>query len=477
MEVMTLQHVSHAVAHSLTLMEFSDEEVEGLQTYSLKSRHLIHQAVGCRLHWRRLQLTDMTDRQERQSRWTLDQQAGRKFLEDHKGPGKFTGRVGKQTTQTDLKWETPVGAIYVSRSEINTQDFVGGTGKISAVTWRRATLLRVGVQADAIETTAKVIQQATQTWVSSRRPEGDGGLMEPNETASPKREGCQKQEEAPWGNVGSMGIRIDSEWWWVSEGMGAAECLREWIEVVQSTAESMEMGFLFQQPTLGWGQSEQGPVEGGVGLPATSGDVTVTLVYAEDLTSVAGILSTPVHTENGSVTRKVVVHGGSWKQDALPLAWELFFEQGGFSPHAKCKNRGCTCSKPFLAVLTSDVEYELADEGLRGRSSAEVVSSVVEEKSMECIAPVEETGGKRRLGSFCQNCWKWSDFRSNNEEVRDMGFLFEAGVFKDRCIVGDSLRGEVTEVEWSKFIKHYLKPGKDPGPSKVPNELIKKASS
>jgi hypothetical protein len=157
--------------------------------------------------------------------------------------------------------------------------------------------------------------------------------------------------------------------------------------------------------------------------------------------------------------------------------WELFFEQGGFSPHAKCKNRGCTCSKPFLAVLTSDVEYELADEGLRGRSSAEGVSSVVEEKSMEGIAPVEETGGKRRLGSFCQNCWKWSDFRINNEEVRDMGFLFEAGVFKDRCIVGDSLRGEVTEVEWSKFIRHYLKPGKAPGPSKVPNELIKKASS
>ena len=101
--------------------------------------------------------------------------------------------------------------------------------------------------------------------------------------------------------------------------MGAAECLREWMEVVQSTAESMEMGFLFQQPTLGWGQSEQRPVEGGVGLPATSGDVTVTLVYAEDLTSVAGILSTPVHTENGSVTRKVVVHGGSWRQDALQM--------------------------------------------------------------------------------------------------------------------------------------------------------------
>ena len=132
-----------------------------------------------------------------------------------------------------------------------------------------------------------------------------------------------------------------------------------------------------------------------MGLSSTDGDVTVTLVYAEDLTSVAEILSTPVHAENGSVTRKVVVHGGPWKQDALPLAWELFFERGVFSPHAKCNNRGCICSKPFLAILTSEVGNELADEGLRGGSSVEGVSDVVEEKSMDGIAPVEGTGGKR----------------------------------------------------------------------------------
>jgi ribonuclease HI len=58
-----------------------------------------------------------------------------------------------------------------------------------------------------------------------------------------------------------------------------------------------------------------------------------------------------------------------------------------------------------------------------------------------------------------------------------MSFLFEAGVFNDRCILGGSLRGEVTEIEWNKFTSFYLKPGKAPGPSKVPNELIKTASS
>jgi hypothetical protein len=58
-----------------------------------------------------------------------------------------------------------------------------------------------------------------------------------------------------------------------------------------------------------------------------------------------------------------------------------------------------------------------------------------------------------------------------------MRFLFEEGVFKDRYISGGNLRGEVTEIEWNKFIRFYLKTGKAPGPSKVPNDLIKKESS
>ncbi len=55
-----------------------------------------------------------------------------------------------------------------------------------------------------------------------------------------------------------------------------------------------------------------------------------------------------------------------------------------------------------------------------------------------------------------------------------MSFLFEAGVFKDRYISGGNLREEVTEIEWNKFISFYLKPGKAPGPSKVPNDAHQK---
>ena len=51
MEVMTLQHICHVVSQSLKLMEFSEEEMDDLQEYSPQSLLLIHQSVGCRLHW------------------------------------------------------------------------------------------------------------------------------------------------------------------------------------------------------------------------------------------------------------------------------------------------------------------------------------------------------------------------------------------------------------------------------------------
>ena len=352
MEIMTQQYITHAVAQSVVLMEFSEEDMEALTEYTPASRHLLHQAVGCRLHWRRIQLTDITDRQERQSRWIVDQQAGRKFLEDHKGPGKFSGRVGKQTDQKELMWEVPVGAIYISRSGIHTQELREGAGKLGVFTWQQATVVRVSVQADAIEATTRIIQQATRAWADRNRPHGDERHTRQLGETPPEQERGKNRREAPWGNIGSMGIRVDSEWWWVSEGTEATARLRDWITVLENTAESMRSGFLFQKPKWGCGQIGKGGEECGSNYQADLIDkVTVTLVRTEDLAAVASILSAAVPALSDSVVRKVVVHGGPWKQDVLPLAWELFFEQGGFSPHAKCSNRGCTCSRPSLAVL------------------------------------------------------------------------------------------------------------------------------
>jgi hypothetical protein len=57
--------------------EVSEEEMGELREYIPTIRHLIHQVVGSRLHWKHILLNDLTDRQKRQSRWILTRQASR----------------------------------------------------------------------------------------------------------------------------------------------------------------------------------------------------------------------------------------------------------------------------------------------------------------------------------------------------------------------------------------------------------------
>ena len=114
--------------------------------------------------------------------------------------------------------------------------------------------------------------------------------------------------------------------------------------------------------------------------------------------------STVVTALSDSVVQKVVVHGGPWKQDTLPLPWELFFEQGGFSPHAKYINRGYTCSRPSLVVLTPGSEIESTSGKLRGGSRDESMSDVVEEQIQGATKVVRESGGRRQIWSFFQDC-------------------------------------------------------------------------
>ena len=48
----------------------------------------------------------------KQDHWNsreADRQADKAILEEHKGPGKFSGKYGPQPTQTDLVWRMPWG--------------------------------------------------------------------------------------------------------------------------------------------------------------------------------------------------------------------------------------------------------------------------------------------------------------------------------------------------------------------------------
>ena len=67
-------------------------------------------------------------------------------------------------------------------------------------------------------------------------------------------------------------------------------------------------------------------------------------------------------------------------------------------------NRGCTCSRPSLAVLIPGSGIEAASGKLRGGSSDESISDVVEEQTQGATTAVREPGGKRQLWSFYQDC-------------------------------------------------------------------------
>ena len=83
-------------------------------------------------------------------------------------------------------------------------------------------------------------------------------------------------------------------------------------------------------------------------------------------------------------------------------------------------------------------------------------------------------GGRRLLG-FCGQCWHETSFRHNKDQVADMSFLREAGVFLHRVNRADGrrLRGTLTMHEFRKFVNSCLRSGKAAGPDKHVNESIR----
>jgi len=58
---------------------------------------------------RRNELQSKAIKQDRWNNTEADRQAEKAFLEDYKGPGKFSGKYGPQPTQTELVWRMPWG--------------------------------------------------------------------------------------------------------------------------------------------------------------------------------------------------------------------------------------------------------------------------------------------------------------------------------------------------------------------------------
>ena len=61
---------------------------------------------------------------------------------------------------------------------------------------------------------------------------------------------------------------------------------------------------------------------------------------------------------------------------------------------------------------------------------------------------------RRQLTGFCEDCWHHAHHRHSRDDVSDMIFLFNAGVFNKSTRIDPSarLKGRVTDNEFRSFV-------------------------
>ena len=100
--------------------------------------------------------------------------------------------------------------------------------------------------------------------------------------------------------------------------------------------------------------------------------------------------------------------------------------------------------------------------------------------SKTCASIPQDTAehNRRELVAFCQGCWHFTDFRHNKRTIVALELMTKLKIYAHRTASGTQgrLRGALTSQEIAKYVEHYLKPGKAPGPDKCPNELLKTMS-
>ena len=90
---------------------------------------------------------------------------------------------------------------------------------------------------------------------------------------------------------------------------------------------------------------------------------------------------------NVTTSKRVLTHEGPWTGINMTIAWELYFQEQGLSPHARCTDEKCLSGAP-LVICTRH------EEGCNKTGKA-----------------------KRQLEGFCERCWKITDLRQGSDVV------------------------------------------------------------
>jgi hypothetical protein len=147
------------------------------------------------------------------------------------------------------------------------------------------------------------------------------------------------------------------------------------------------------------------------------------------------------------INRQILMDEGPWRGTGMTVAWELYFQAQGLAPGARCERTGCSPKQPHVILAKADGDGK-------------------------------QRHPRRQLTGFCDDCWQHAHLRHGRDEVPDMSFLFNAGVFKrgKRIDPRARLKGRVTDNEFRSFVDSCLKANKSPGPDGYTNESVKTMS-
>jgi len=88
--------------------------------------------------------------------------------------------------------------------------------------------------------------------------------------------------------------------------------------------------------------------------------------------------------------------------------------------------------------------------------------------SKTCASIPQDTAkhNRRELVAFCQGYWHFTDYWQNKGTIAALELMSKLTIDAYRTAGGTQgrLRGELTRQEIAKYVEHFLKPGKAPGP-------------
>jgi len=195
--------------------------------------------------------------------------------------------------------------------------------------------------------------------------------------------------------------------------------------------------------------------------------------------------------------KEILWSEGPWLGKELEKAWENYYEIQGSSPFATCSNDQCT-SKDLCVLTSAALPSTSPSSPLHAPFTTSTPGSQVPGVDSPCsplhqvrddVSPSRGNASKtraslpqatveqnrRELVAFCQQCWQFTNFRHNKDDIGILSLMVRLLIETYRTVENQPgrLRGKLNSQEIKKYVAMCLKPGKCTGPDRCPNEITK----